>query len=103
MKMRCALIALLFLLAGGGCGMPQPYLSPLTTPTQPGSMDHQDLMRSKQLAAHRYDPFPSDTMGPAIDELRPRDYDRPPGDVFQSRWWTPQTGQVDSWWNRSGF
>ena len=97
MKTRCALIALLFLLAGGGCGMPRSYL------TQPGSMEHQQMMIRKQLAAHRYDPYPSDTMGPAIDELRPRDYDRPPDDVFQSRWWTPRGGQADSWWSRGGF
>ncbi len=97
MKTRSALIALLFLFAAGGCGTPLPFSS------QPVSSEHQQMMMRKQLAAHRYDPYPSDTMGPAIDELRPRDYDRPPEDVFQSRWWTPQGGQVDSWWNRGGY
>ena len=97
MKTCCALIAVLFLLAGGGCGTPLPRL------TQPGVIDIRQEMIRKQLAAHRYDPYPSDSMGPAMDDVRPRDYDRPPPDVFQSRWWTPRGGQVDSWWNRGGF
>ena len=95
MKALGAIFALFLLVAGGGCGVQQSYLA------QPGSIREQQL--ELQFAAHRFDPYPSDTMGPAVEGVRPRDYDIPPPDVYQGRWWTPWGGQADSWWSRGGF
>jgi len=59
----------------------------------------QGTVGQQRSAAHKFDPYPSNTGGPPLPEVRPREYDAPPAEPYQGRWNVPG----DRWYDRGGF
>lgn len=80
-----ALGAILALFAAGCRGVAMPNLG------YPGPAAYQ------QSRAQRYDPYPENDAGPAIDGGRPRDYQTPVAEPSRARW------NARTWFSRFGF
>jgi hypothetical protein len=57
-----------------GCNLEPPAIF------NPGDLQYQ------RARANRYDPFPDPQAGPAIPEVRPREFSNPPPEASRARW-----------------
>lgn len=57
-----------------GCQLEPPSI------LNPGDLQYQ------RARANRYDPFPDNQAGPAVPEMRPRDFSTPPPEPSRARW-----------------
>jgi len=74
--------ALLLLSAWSGCrSLARPDW------THPGRIEVQ------QKRALRYDPYPENEPGPALVDVRPREYQKPPPEPSRARWYLGKWGQ----------
>jgi hypothetical protein len=54
---------------------------------------HPGTARVQQGRALRYDPYPENEPGPPLVGVRPREYDKPPPETSQARWFLGRWGQ----------
>jgi hypothetical protein len=57
------------------------------------NLEHPGTARTQQSRALRYDPYPENEPGPALVGVRPREYDKPPPESSQARWFLGRWGQ----------
>lgn len=74
-KSTLAFLAVSFLIVAAGC----------PTTAGPRLID-PGTSEAKRQRALRFDPFADNTMGPAIPDARPRDFQNPPPNSTRGRW-----------------
>lgn len=54
---------------------------------------HPGRMEVQQKRALRFDPYPENEPGPALVDVRPREYQKPPPEPSRARWFLGRWGQ----------
>jgi hypothetical protein len=63
----------------------------------PPSLDHPRSADIQQKRALRYDPYPETGIGTDISTVRPRNYQDPPAEPSQSRWYLDKATNSTRW------
>jgi len=63
----------------------------------PPSLEHPRSADIQQKRALRYDPYPETGVGTDISTVRPREYQNPPAEASQSRWYLDKATNSTRW------